>query len=55
MSINIQFRIIQLKTPYSVQIQENKDQKNFVFWHFSRSVFPARTIASHFGVWALHD
>ena len=27
------------KSPYSVRIQENKDQKNSVFRHFSRSAF----------------
>ena len=24
-------------SPYSVQMRENTEQKNFVFWHFSRS------------------
>ena len=27
------------KSPYSVRMRENMDQKNFVFEHFSRSVW----------------
>ena len=36
------------KSPYSVQIRENTDQKNFVFGHFSRTAMRNRTLRKRY-------
>ena len=36
---SVQIRSLRSKFPYSVRIQENMDQKNSVFGHFSRSAY----------------